>query len=83
MSFEVVGSIIVQQPPLGKFSYSDLEWESPLGADCEVAFIPFDRLDDFVAGESERGETTFYQTNVQRNSSLAKPRFDSFKWCAR
>jgi hypothetical protein len=79
--------MLLQIPPPGVFDREALQWESVEGFSdnpaCEKASFSFDRLEDFVSGECLRGSTTFYQTNVRKNDSIGRPRYDSVKWAAR
>ena len=52
----------VQVPALGKFSYSDLCWSNH--KNVEIAFIPSNRLNDYIAGEENRCSCTFTNSNV-------------------
>jgi hypothetical protein len=52
----------VQLPALGKFSYSDLFWTN--NKNVEIAIIPSERLNDFIAGEEDRCSCTFTTSNV-------------------
>ena len=66
-------------PPPGEFdaNCSSLQWvkrvydkKSKLTYDS--VFVPYSRVDDFLAGECNRGGCLFYRKKVQRNTDPAE-----------
>ncbi|KAK9095881.1 hypothetical protein Sjap_021378 [Stephania japonica] len=73
-------SLPVQSPPKFEFSSADLEWSKVEGWSDnieKVAFIPFDRVDDFLNGESANKDypTRFY-VEARRRGHSSKEKVD-------
>ncbi|KAK9162080.1 hypothetical protein Syun_002982 [Stephania yunnanensis] len=73
-------SLPIQSPPKFEFSSADLEWSKVEGWSDnieKVAFIPFDRVDDFLNGESANKDypTRFY-VEARRRGHSSKEKVD-------
>ena len=57
----------VQSPPIGFFDFKDIQWVEGSAKKSRVpyleAYIPSARVEDFIDGESNRGDTQFYVRN--------------------
>ncbi|KAL5726857.1 hypothetical protein ACHQM5_000105 [Ranunculus cassubicifolius] len=74
--WDKIFSLPVQSPPTFEFSSADLEWTLVEGWSDKmekVAFIPFDRVDNFLSGESANKDfpTRFYKEAGRKNKSLS------------
>ncbi|PIA58558.1 hypothetical protein AQUCO_00500465v1 [Aquilegia coerulea] len=76
-------SLPIQSPPTFEFSAADLEWSKVEGwfdKIEKVAFIPFDRVDNFLSGESANKDfpTRFYKEAGRKinRSSTSKEKVD-------
>lgn len=68
-----------QQPKSGQITFEDLQWTSvgTTGGQALVeAYIPYERVEDFIQGESKRSQSYFTQACVklQPFGSLRVPR---------
>jgi hypothetical protein len=61
-------AITVQQPPVGVFDHGSVEWTptTSRGKPVKVAFIPTNRLPDFIRGEGLAGCTQFYKSRLAK-----------------
>ncbi|KAL5708201.1 hypothetical protein ACHQM5_019021 [Ranunculus cassubicifolius] len=78
--WDKIFSLPVQSPPTYEFSAADLEWSTVEGyGDIleKVAFIPFDRVNNFISGESaNKNFPTKFSRTTTRQGCISKAKVD-------
>jgi hypothetical protein len=59
----------LQIPPKGPFTYSDLVWSSKPGTQAHLAYIPKNRVTDYIQGEQDRCSCSFTTSHVVNNET--------------
>jgi len=73
-----------QNPSAGHFDINDLEWESTVDVETPESvvecLIPYDRVQDFIEGESARGNCFFSIsfTHLREEGSLKRVQVNSY-----